>query len=49
VIVIDTGSVRTEMRARQLKNGSGSSDDEVAAALADLIDHQDPPALAQVG
>ena len=71
VIVIDTGSVRTEMRARQGKyggepytglieqfearmadydkRGGGSAAEEIAAAIADLIEDPDPPALAPVG
>jgi NAD(P)-dependent dehydrogenase (short-subunit alcohol dehydrogenase family) len=71
VIVIDTGGVRTEMRARQRKyggepytglieqlesrmadydkRGGGSAPEEIAAAIADLIEEPDPPALAPVG
>ena len=71
VIVIDTGGVRTEMRARQRKyggepytglieqfearmadydkRGGGSAAEEIAAAIADLIEDPDPPALAPVG
>jgi NAD(P)-dependent dehydrogenase (short-subunit alcohol dehydrogenase family) len=71
VVVIDTGSVRTEMRARQRKYGGdpytelieefeermadydrqrgGSAPEEIAAAIAALIEQHDPPALAAIG
>jgi NAD(P)-dependent dehydrogenase (short-subunit alcohol dehydrogenase family) len=71
VMVIDTGSVRTEMRARQRKyggepyselieqfesrmadydkQGGGSAPEEIAAAIAALIEQDDPPALAAIG
>ncbi|HEY7253427.1 MAG TPA: SDR family oxidoreductase [Gaiellaceae bacterium] len=71
VIVIDTGGVRTEMRARQRKyggepyaelieqfesrmaeydrQGGGSEPDEIASAIADVLEDTDPPAVAQVG
>jgi len=69
--VIDTGSVRTEMRARQRKYGGepyteliqqfesrmadhdkqrgGSTPEEIAAAIAALIEQHDPPAHAAIG
>jgi NAD(P)-dependent dehydrogenase (short-subunit alcohol dehydrogenase family) len=71
VIVIDTGSVRTEMRSRQPRygggpyselieqfesrmadydrGGGGSTPEEVAAAIAALIEQPDAPALASIG
>ena len=71
VIVVDTGSVRTEMRARQQKyggepytglieqfesrmadydtRGGGSPPEEIAAAIAALIEQHEPPALAAIG
>src|SRR5262245_22991709 len=71
VLVIDTGSVRTEMRARQRKygrepytglieqfesrmadydeQGGGSAPEEIAAAIAELIEQHDPPALTAIG
>jgi NAD(P)-dependent dehydrogenase (short-subunit alcohol dehydrogenase family) len=71
VIVIDTGSVRTEMRDRQRKyggepytelieqfesrmadydeQGGGSAPEEIAAAIAALIEQHDPPAVAAIG
>jgi len=71
VMVIDTGSVRTEMRARQRRyggapytglieqfesrmadydeQGGGSAPEEIAAAIAELIEQHDAPALTAIG